>query len=273
MTLYVTDLDGTFLRSDTSISEYTVRTINRLIESETLFTYATARSFASASPLVKKLDLRCPAITFNGAFIVDPRTGEHIVENGYSEKSRAIAMDFFMSENTAPLVYAQINGEERVSYLETHMDNIQSYVDARRGDKRLRPVKEFKALFEGEPFYFTIINPDDITALDKIFNAENGFARNVQKDTYDDYYWYEIYNHTASKANAVLQVKQLVKADKVVCFGDNLNDISMIEAADLGIAVSNAQDELKKAADLIIDGNNDDGVAKFIEKSDSRRCC
>ena len=271
MTLYVTDLDGTFLRSDTSVSEYTIKTINRLIEERgVLFTYATARSYSSASPLVKKLDLRCPAITFNGAFIVDPRTGEHLVENGYSEKSQAVAMDFFLSENIAPLVYANINGEERVSYLETRMENIQSYVDARRGDKRLRPVREFGALFEGEPFYFTIINPDDTAALDKVFTKENGFARNIQKDTYDDYYWYEIYNHTASKANAVLQVKELVKADKIVCFGDNLNDISMIEAADIGAAVSNANSELKKAADIIIDSNDEDGVAKYIASIEER---
>ena len=266
MTLYITDLDGTFLRSDTSISDYTVRTINRLIEERgVLFTYATARSFASASPLVRKLDLRCPAITFNGAFIVDPRTGERLVENGYSEKSRAIAMDYFLTENVAPLVYSFINGEERVSYLETRMDNIRAYVDARRNDKRMRPVKEFKALFEGEAFYFTIINPSDTAALDKVFTVENGFARNVQKDTYDDYYWYEIYNHTASKANAALRLKQLVKADKLVCFGDNLNDISMIQAADIGAAVSNANSELRKAADIIIDSNDKDGVAKYIE--------
>lgn len=267
MTLYVTDLDGTFLRSDTSLSDYTVQTLNSLIENNGLkFTYATARSFSSASPLVKKLDLHCPAVTFNGVFIVDPRTGELLVENGYSEKSRAVAMDFFLSENVAPLVYSHINGAERVSYLETRLENIQGYVDARRGDKRLRPVKELGALFEGEPFYFTIINPDDIKTLDKIFTEENGFARNVQKDTYDNYYWYEIYNSTASKANAVLQVKKLVGADELVCFGDNLNDISMIEAADLGIAVTNAHSELKKAADVIIESNDNDGVARYIEK-------
>lgn len=266
MTIYVTDLDGTFLRSDTSLSDYTVSTLNDLINNGVMFTYATARSFSSASPLVKKLDLRCPAVTFNGVFIVDPRTGERLAENGYSEKSRAVAMDFFLSENIAPLVYSHINGEERVSYLETRMENIRGYVDARRGDKRLRPVKELKALFEGEPFYFTIINPDDIKTLDKIFTEENGFARNVQKDTYDNYYWYEIYNSTASKANAVLQVKQLVGADELVCFGDNLNDISMIKAADLGIAVANAHSELKKAADLIIESNDSDGVTRYIEK-------
>ena len=265
MTLYVTDLDGTLLRSDTSLSDYTVNTLNRLIKEGVRITYATARSYSSASPLVKKLDLCCPAVTFNGVFIVDSRTGEHLIENGYSEKSRATAVDYFMSENGAPLVYSFIDGKERVSYLETSMENIQSYVDARRGDKRLRPVREPEALFEGEPFYFTIINPGDIKTLDKIFTAENGFARNIQKDTYDDYYWYEIYNSTASKSNAVFQVKKLVGADKLVCFGDNLNDISMIKVSDIGAAVSNSCEELKSVADVIIDSNNNDGVAKFIE--------
>ncbi len=264
MTLYITDLDGTLLRSDTSISDYTVETLNDLLKRGLLFSYATARSYSSASPLVKKLDLTCPAVTFNGVFIVDPRTGERLAENVYSEKSRALAMDYFLSENIAPLVYSHINGEERVSYLETRMENIWSYVNARRGDKRLRPVKEPKALFEGEPFYFTIINPDDISSLDGIFTAENGFSRNLQKDTYDDYYWYEIYDSAASKANAVLQVKKLVGSDDLVCFGDNLNDISMIEAADFGIAAANAHKDLKKAADLIINSNDEDGVAKYI---------
>lgn len=266
MTLYVTDLDGTLLRSDTSLSAYTVNTLNRLIKDGVRFTYATARSYSSASPLVRKLELNCPAVTFNGVFIVDPRTGEHLIENGYSEMSRAIAMDFFLSENIAPLVYAFIDGKECVSYLETRMENIRGYVDARRGDKRLRPVKELKALFEGDPFYFTLIDPNDIKTLDTVFTEENGFARNIQKDTYDNYYWYEIFNSTASKSNAVLQVKRLVGADELVCFGDNLNDISMVKAADIGAAVSNSCEELKKTASVIIDSNNNDGVTKFIEE-------
>lgn len=265
MTLYVTDLDGTLLRSDTSLSDYTVGTLNRLIKEGLQFTYATARSYSSASPLVKRLELSCPAVTFNGVFIVDPRTGEHIIENGYSEKSRAIAVDYFLSEDIAPLVYSFIDGRERVSYLETRMENIQSYVAARRGDKRLRPVRELKALFEGDPFYFTIINPNDVKALDTVFTEKNGFARSIQKDTYDNYYWYEIYNSTASKSKAALQVKRLVGADELVCFGDNLNDISMVKTADIGAAVNNSCEELKEAADIIIDSNNDDGVTKFIE--------
>ena len=265
MTLYVTDLDGTLLRSDTSLSEYTVNTINRLSAKGVMFTYATARSFASAYPLVKRLDLNCPAVTFNGVFVIDPRNGEKLIKNVYSERSASLAAKFFIKQNIPPLVYSFINGEERISYLESRLENIKGYIEARRGDKRLRPVDNFNALFDGEVFYYTVINPGDVSALDKVFTSKNGFARNIQKDTYDDYIWYEIYNSTVSKANAVLQVKELVGADELVCFGDNLNDISMIRAADTGAAVSNACDRLKALADVIIDSNNNDGVAKYIE--------
>lgn len=270
MTLYVTDLDGTLLRSDTTLSEHTVNTLNKLIDGGVMLTYATARSFSSASSLVRRLNLSVPAVTFNGVFIIDPRTGERIIKNVYSECSVSIASEFFTEENIPPLVYSFINGEEKITYLQSRLENISGYIEARRGDKRLRPVDDFKALFDGDVFYFTVINPRDIEKLDKVFTAENGFARNIQKDTYDDYLWYEIYNSTASKANAVLQVKKLVGADKLVCFGDNLNDISMIKAADTGAAVSNACDGLREFADVIIDSNNNDGVAKYIEQRESR---
>ncbi len=266
MTLYITDLDGTLLRSDTSISEYSVNTLNSLIESGVMFTYATARSFASASPLVSRLRLSCPAIVFNGVFIVDPRTGKRLVENTYSSECQQMARELFITENIAPLVYSYINGEEKVSYLENRLDEVKSYVNSRRGDKRLRPVSDYKALFEGDIFYFTVIDPRDIPPLDKIFTAENGFSRNVQKDTYDDMIWYEIYDKSASKANAVRQLAEMVKADELVCFGDNNNDISMIRSANVGAAVANAVDALKSAADIIIESNDKDGVARYIEK-------
>lgn len=268
MTLYVTDLDGTLLRSDTTISDYSVSTLNALTDCG--FTYATARSFASASPLVSELRLVCPAVIFNGVFVVDPRNGRHLVENVYSRECQRLARDFFISENVAPLVYSFIDGRERVSYIESRVDEVRNYVDSRRGDKRLRPVSGYDELFGGDVFYFTVIDPPDTALLDRVFTAGNGFSRNVQRDTYDDMIWYEIYDKSASKANAVRQAAELVHADMLVCFGDNLNDISMIRAADIGAAVSNAADELKRAADIIIDSNDNDGVAMYIERRERR---
>ena len=123
MTLYATDLDGTLLRPDKSISDETAEILNGLVSDGVLFTYATARSFSSASPLLTKLHLNCPAVTFNGVFVIDPRDGRHIVENVFTPVSCKIAIDYFNKIDLAPLVYSYIDGRERVSYLESRLED------------------------------------------------------------------------------------------------------------------------------------------------------
>ena len=70
----------------------------------------------------------------------------------------------------------------------------------------------------------------------------------------------------ATKANAVLQVKELLGCDRVIAFGDGLNDMDMFKIADASFAVANAADELKSIATAVIQSNDDDGVAKFLKK-------
>lgn len=266
MTLYATDLDGTLLRPDMTISDETAGIINEMVSRGVLFTYATARSYSSASPLLTKLHLNCPAVTFNGVFVIDPKDGRHIVENVFSPAAVEIAVSYFNRMDLAPLVYSYIDGRERVSYLESRLDDVYGYVSTRSTDKRLRPVKSREELFQGRIFYFTLLDPVvDRTELDSVFSRENGFAVNMMPDTYNkDEIWYEIFNKNASKASAILQVMELTRADRLVCFGDNNNDLSMICAADLGVAVSNACDELKRSADRVIGSCSDGAVAKFI---------
>ena len=266
MTLYATDLDGTLLRSDKSISDESAELLNQLTDRGVLFTFATARSYSSASPLLTKLRLNCPAVTFNGVFVVDPRDGRHIVENIFSRDSLRLAVDYFNSIDLAPLVYSYIDCRERVSYLEDRLEDVYGYVSTRQGDKRLRPVRSREELFQGRVFYFTLLDPKtDIAELDSVFSRENGFAVNFMPDTYNkDELWYEIFSRNASKAAALLQVLKLTHADRLGCFGDNNNDMSMIRAADIGVAVANYCDELKQAADTVIGYNDEGAVASYI---------
>lgn len=266
MTLYATDLDGTLLNTDKNIPEKAVQTLNKLIDSGVLFTYATARSFSSAAPLVKKLKLSCPAVTFNGVFVIDPATGEHLAENVFSEEAFQTAVDFFNKHKLAPLVYSYIDGRERVSYLTDRYSDVKSYVSSRQDDKRLRAVNSREELFMGKVFYFTLLNPDiSQEMLYEIFSRDNGFALNIMEDTYEKgIFWYEIFSRNASKANALTQVMELTHADRLVCFGDNTNDISMIQAADVGVCVANSCNELKELADAIIGSCNDGAVAEYI---------
>ena len=76
--LYVSDLDGTLMRNDLSISGFTVETINRLVNEGMAFTYATARSIESAGRITKGLHLKLPVITRNGAVLADNNTGRYL---------------------------------------------------------------------------------------------------------------------------------------------------------------------------------------------------
>ena len=202
MTLYVTDLDGTLLKNNAAVSDYSVKTLNSLIEKGVLFTYATARSFSSAFPIVNQLNIDCPAVVFNGVFVINARTGEHIIENVLTKRAVAKARKILRENGFAPLVYSNIDGRERVSFLADKIDLVRSYVNSRRDDKRLRAVSDFDELFAGNVFYITILNAENTDVLDGFFTRENGFSSNFQLDTYDNTTWYEIYDKSAGKAAA-----------------------------------------------------------------------
>ena len=69
-----------------------------------------------------------------------------------------------------------------------------------------------------------------------------------------------------SKAEGILRLKELLGCDRVVCFGDALNDLPIFREADFCFAVENAAPELKAAADGIIGSSQEDGVARWLEQ-------
>ena len=88
-----------------------------------------------------------------------------------------------------------------------------------------------------------------------------------QRDIYTDEQWLEIMPKEASKANAIRQLKEYLKCDRVVAFGDGRNDIDMFELADEAYAVQNADPQLKSLATGIIPANDEDGVARWLEEN------
>ena len=266
-TLYVSDLDGTLLTSDMKISENSLNIINTLIDEGMIFTYATARSISSASIVAKGLSTKHPIIEYNGAFIVEPNTRKILAKEDFSREQTEVIKELLAKVHISPLVYAFVEEKERVSWMpQKENEGKRHYIASRNGDKRLRPVENEEELYEGEVFYFTCIGEkEELEPVYEILKDNDNFTCTFQPEIYREEYWLEIMPRKATKANAILKLKELLGCEKIVSFGDAINDIPMFQISDECYAVENAVDKLKQMATAVIESNNNDGVAKWLK--------
>ena len=265
-TLYVTDLDGTLLDKNEQISDFTISAINTLVENGLLFSYATARSYVTAGKLTAQLTANFPVILYNGAFIMDNKGEKIIKTNLISDDIRHNVLKTLVEADVYPLVYHYADKQEKISFIENKAnDDMISFLDSRQGDVRKLPVVDKEELYKNNVYYITCIdNEDKLYPLYQKLKNIPQLNCIYQKDIYSGRQWLEIMSADASKANAVIQLKEFLHCDKVVCFGDGKNDISMFKVADECYAVENAVDELKQIATAIIPSNNSDGVARWL---------
>ena len=266
-TLYVTDLDGTLLNRNERINQYSLDIINDLVEKGMLFTYATARSLVSASVVAQGLATNIPIIAYNGAFILNPATKEILASSYFKQEETDRIKQVLKEQHISPLVYSYIDGVEKVSHV-TGCENegIRRYLDKRKGDPRFRPLTDSKGLYDGDMFYFTCIGErEDLLPVYEIFSKDDRYTCTLQQEIYRPEYWCEILPKKATKANAIQTLKELWNCDRVVSFGDAINDIPMFRISDECYAVSNAVDALKELATGIIESNDEDGVAKWLK--------
>ena len=143
-----------------------------------------------------------------------------------------------------------------------------NYLSSRKGDRRLRPVSKLEDLYQGDMFYFTCVGEqEELAPVYDIFSRDCRFRCTIQQELYRQEYFCEIMPAKATKAEAVRKLKRLWDCDKVVSFGDAVNDIPMFEASDECYAVENAVDELKAIATGVIESNESDGIAKWLKRN------
>ncbi len=269
-TLYVSDLDKTLMRSDKTLSPYTVSTLNRLIRKGVLFTYATARSIQSAKEITGGLEMTLPAVIRNGTTLADNTTGKLLWKAVFSAEEMEILMTRLPELGPCGFVSTYFGDDMLKLCLEgEHSPGMQAYMEEHRNDPRFAAVGTLQEMFAGSPGYVTLVDrKENLESACARMKEYRGWEVVFQQDAYSPDYWLEICPDNSTKAKALLRLKAEIGADRLVVFGDSVNDLPMFAAADEAYAVSNAIDEVKAAATGIIGSNDEDSVAHFIARAE-----
>ncbi len=270
--LYVTDLDGTLLNKESKISRQSKHILNAFIRKGGCLTYATARSYASARVVTEGVNFHLPSVIYNGTFIYDIVRDTFLHSEYFTEQNIIRLKDISRAFHFTPLIYTFLHGEEKILWNRNGnlSDGFLYYLSRRKADKRMLAVDSLEESLQGNIFYVTFIeDKEELQPLYELVKAEAECNVVFQQEIYRTEYWCEIMPKTVDKARAVRLLKDILRCDELVVFGDSLNDVPMFEIADYSYAVSNANDRLKQIATKVIGYNDEDSVALALAEMEN----
>lgn len=271
-TLYVSDLDGTLLLPDGTLSEFSRRELTRLLEAGLPFTVASARAVSSMQGVLPDLPIRLPVVSANGAVLARLDTGERVAVHTLDGDVLRSLYEFVCRRGHVPFIAALDGPDERLYYAQLANEGMERYVQLKQtlGDPRLRAADDLRHCLHADVLALALCDrraPLEALAAAVPDRFPGTVATNFFEDGYaPGWFWLALQHPRATKDQAIAELAATlgVPLDDVVVFGDHWNDIPMFEAAGTAIAVANAADELKAHATAIIGPNRDDSVVHYL---------
>lgn len=267
-TLWISDLDGTLLNREKCLSDETKKILNKAIAEGVHFSVATARTPATVVDMLEGININVPAVVMNGAAVYD------VVKQHY-ERVVCIAPDLVKKvqalldeRNKNAFIYC-IEEDKLVAHFKALQTPYESEFYRERQNNPRKAFKEGAPDTDAKVVHFAIIGEEKcIREIEQEVLQIEGLATICSEDVYhENIFFLEVYSEHVSKAAAIDYLKTHAHFNKVICFGDNLNDLQMFEMADEKYAVANARDEVKALATAVIGHHDEDGVAKFIAQN------
>jgi Cof subfamily protein (haloacid dehalogenase superfamily) len=271
--LYISDLDGTLLRSDATLSQNSADMLNECIRNGCNFTVASARSRTSMLPILKGLSLKLPVIAVNGGFITEMDTGRHITINSLVRDTARAVRQLLSREKTGAMVFTSDGEKEKLYFGAQCSEGMRIYLKERQeaGDGRLRKAIGDDEELSQHVISFTVIEREErATQTRDMLRQAFGEALSMNLYAnmyYPGWYWLQISDRNATKAHAIRWILDSYgfSADQLTVFGDDVNDLAMFELAGITVAPDNAGDSVKKAAQRVIGPSSADSVARYIK--------
>lgn len=269
-TLYISDLDGTLLNEKAEISEETAQAVNELVSEGGCFSFATARTAVTSVPITSSLDINVPVVLMNGVCVYDTVKKEYIKTEKIPDSAFAEMISVLKRFRLSGFLFSITDGVLETCYENLESENARKFYEERkcRYGKNFKKISDFAERAGQNAVYYSVTDRKDV--LDPVYSAVkeiNGIHIDYYRDVYDNNFWYmEISSAAASKYNAVMFLRREYGFERIIGFGDNLNDLPLFKACEETYAVANARDELKSEATGIIPANTENGVAEKIRE-------
>ena len=261
--LLVLDLDGTLTNKQKEITPYTLDILKEAQEKGLKIVLASGRPTYGIVPLAKQLELERYGgyiMAFNGGLIIDCTTNETIYQN-------------VLDPSVYPYLYEKGNTEDFkiLSYKDEYIvseDTTNEYVayEARLNKMPLMQVDNFLGTINfPEPKCLIVGEPEKLKDLEIEMREKLLDYMSVYRS---EPFFLELLPLGIDKAKCLekLLERMNISREEVIACGDGFNDLSMIEFAGLGVAMANAQQVVKNAANYITLSNEEDGVAHVVKK-------
>lgn len=267
-TLYISDLDGTLLDAQSRISTETASILNPLLDHGLMFTVATARTPATVVPMLSELHTRLPFIVLNGAATWDSQKADYSHVSVIPPATVAAVCAVYRRHGMCPLIYRRHGSLIHVHHTGRLSAQEEVFVEERQGLALKKFILQSPHYLESPDPAMLIFAMHSYERLLPVYNevrASVSCSAVLYHDIFDPSAGLlEIYAPGVSKAQAVKRMQAATGAERVVVFGDNRNDIPMMQAATVGVAVANAFPEVKAAATEVIGPNTACAVAHYI---------
>lgn len=259
--LFVSDLDGTLLNKKHQLSKKTIKYINKLTKQGHYFAINTGRPYQGMLKFKEQLNIDCPYICDNGGsiywdsnpdFPIFTGIDVNIVKNLYKELLPYIYGAMFASHQKL-VFHNRKNVQDFIIHIneetKVFLDNVIENLDT--------PITLISLYIhdENRNEVMEIINKYQNSIAVRAWGTHNGIKS------------FELFSVNSSKGKALKLLKNYLGVDETMAFGDDLNDIDMLNAADIGVAMVNARTSLKTNVNfLTFKNNHNHGVIHFIKK-------
>ena len=258
--MVATDIDGTILRGDFGFSPAVKSCVKDLCEHGVKVVLVTGRMHCAALKLANELGLNTPIVSYQGGMIKENSLDGKVYYNKYLEPEYARKIINWARENG---IHINLYMDD-VLYVEKDDEIIRRYTEARYISYKVSLFNDLKFEKINKILLIDYENPEKVNQWVKYLNKEYPQLYVVTSTPY----FCEISHPDAKKSTAVKYLCKLwdIKQEEVLTIGDQNNDIELLKAGGIKVAMGNATEELKACADYITDTVTNDGFVKAVEK-------